>query len=69
MVFCYGSSSELIQAKVPGGWESLEAILEAATEDAGLAYCQGPIMQSPLRGTSAFAERNTVGILHHVKVA
>lgn len=31
--------SELIQATL-GGWKSLEAILEAATEDTGLAYCE-----------------------------
>lgn len=61
--------SELIQAWILGGWKSLEAILEAATEDTGLAYCEGPIMQWPLRETSAFAERNTVGILHQGKVA
>lgn len=61
--------SELIQAWLLGGWKSLEATLEAATEDTVLAYCEGPIIQWPLRGTFAFAERNTVGILHHVKVA
>lgn len=43
--FVMAALSELIQASLLGGWKSLEATLEAATEDTVLAYCEGPIIQ------------------------